>query len=175
MTHKRNPITFENIKSLWKAAMPRMATFYADQISEHQRDLTNSASARFVPETLAMFFIASVRMRKALEKLAVDKQRMRSNALLNAGMIAAEPLYILLAAHGHSDAHEQVRRLTMEAQKSGRPLVELALADAELKPFLAKLKQDQLEVLRNPEKYTGIAAQKAENVCRHWERELKLK
>ncbi|MEK6837951.1 MAG: lyase family protein [Nanoarchaeota archaeon] len=47
MPHKRNPINFENVKSLWKEFMPRMATVYADQISEHQRDLTNSASSRF--------------------------------------------------------------------------------------------------------------------------------
>ncbi len=45
MPHKVNPKNFENVKSLWKAAMPRMTTVYMDQISEHQRDLTNSASS----------------------------------------------------------------------------------------------------------------------------------
>ena len=44
MPHKRNPINFENIKSMWKAMMPRMVTLYMDQISEHQRDLRHSAS-----------------------------------------------------------------------------------------------------------------------------------
>ncbi|HUS80906.1 MAG TPA: lyase family protein, partial [Armatimonadota bacterium] len=44
MPHKRNPWNFENVKSLWKEFMPRMVTVYQDQISEHQRDLTNSAS-----------------------------------------------------------------------------------------------------------------------------------
>src|SRR3989338_4948413 len=46
MPQKRNPINFENVKSMWKEFMPRMATIYMDQISEHQRDLTNSASMR---------------------------------------------------------------------------------------------------------------------------------
>lgn len=50
MPHKRNPWNFENVKSMWKEFMPRMTTLYLDQISEHQRDLTNSASGRFVPE-----------------------------------------------------------------------------------------------------------------------------
>src|SRR3989338_5847896 len=44
MPHKMNPINFENVKSMWKEFMPRMSTLYLDQIYEHQRDLTNSAS-----------------------------------------------------------------------------------------------------------------------------------
>ena len=44
MPHKVNPKDFENVKSLWKAYMPRLVTVLMDQISEHQRDLTNSAS-----------------------------------------------------------------------------------------------------------------------------------
>ncbi len=48
MPQKRNPWNSEHVKSLWKAYSPRVATFFMDQISDHQRDLTNSASARFV-------------------------------------------------------------------------------------------------------------------------------
>jgi adenylosuccinate lyase len=50
MPHKVNPKDFENVKSLWKAYVPRLLTVLMDQISEHQRDLTNSASMRFVTE-----------------------------------------------------------------------------------------------------------------------------
>ncbi len=48
MPQKRNPWNSEHVKSLWKAFSPRVVTFFMDQISEHQRDLTNSASSRFV-------------------------------------------------------------------------------------------------------------------------------
>ncbi len=41
MPHKMNPKNFENVKSFWKEFMPRMFTVFMDQISEHQRDLTN--------------------------------------------------------------------------------------------------------------------------------------
>jgi adenylosuccinate lyase len=34
-------------------------TFFMDQISEHQRDLTNSASQRFVADYLAGFALAA--------------------------------------------------------------------------------------------------------------------
>src|SRR6266481_1149146 len=53
MPHKRNPVSFENVKSIWKAMAPRVLTTYLDQISEHHRDLTNSASQRFLGEILA--------------------------------------------------------------------------------------------------------------------------
>ena len=53
MPHKRNPWNFEHVKSLWKEFTPRILTHYLDQISEHQRDLTNSASSRFIPEIVA--------------------------------------------------------------------------------------------------------------------------
>ena len=50
MPQKRNPINFENVESMWKKFMPQMVTVYMDQISEHQRDLTNSSSQRYLPE-----------------------------------------------------------------------------------------------------------------------------
>ncbi|MGI6149203.1 MAG: lyase family protein, partial [Limnochordia bacterium] len=115
MPHKRNPWNFEHVKSMWKAFMPRMMTVYMDQISEHQRDLTNSASGRFVVEIAAALTMAVQRLIRITRKLAVDEQQMRENLNRSAHLIAAEPLYILLAAHGHPDAHEAVRRLTLAA------------------------------------------------------------
>ena len=58
MPHKINPKDFENVKSLWKAYMPRLTTVLMDQVSEHQRDLTNSASGRFVTELVTAFAYA---------------------------------------------------------------------------------------------------------------------
>ena len=43
MPQKRNPWNSEHVKSLWKAFGPRIGSFFLDQVSEHQRDLTNSA------------------------------------------------------------------------------------------------------------------------------------
>ncbi|MEP6694241.1 MAG: lyase family protein, partial [Chloroflexota bacterium] len=62
MPHKRNPVSFENVKSIWKAMAPRVLTTYLDQISEHQRDLTNSASQRFLGEIIAATAYAAGRL-----------------------------------------------------------------------------------------------------------------
>ena len=174
MPQKRNPINFENVKSLWKAFMPRMITLYEDQISEHQRDLTNSASSRFVPEILAAFYIAVSRLNKTMKSLVVDKENIRKNFEMNKGLIAAEPLYILLAARGHPDAHEAVRQLTLKSQQQRIPLQNMIKKEKSLEPFLRKFTKKQKEIISNPEKYTGIASKKAESVCNYWKKELKI-
>jgi len=174
MPQKRNPINFENVKSMWKEFMPRIITLYSDQISEHQRDLTNSASMRFVPEILAAFFISVSRLNKTMKNLAVDKNNLQKNFDLNRDLIIAEPLYILLAAHGHPDAHEAVRRLTLKATLTKKTLLELLKKDKNLQKYLKKFTKKQLEIIDNPEKYTGIAVEKTEKVCKYWREELKI-
>ena len=174
MPQKRNPINFENVKSMWKAMMPRMMTMYMDQMSEHQRDLTNSASMRFIPEILAGFYVSIARLERVMSGLVVDKQNMQKNFDLNRHMIVAEPLYILLAANGHPDAHEYVREMTLKSQLSRKPLVELVKHDRSIQPYLKKFNKKQLEIIYNPEKYTGIASKKTEMVCDQWKKEFRL-
>jgi adenylosuccinate lyase len=172
MPHKRNPWNFENVKSMWKLSVSRMQTVYADQICEHQRDLTNSASQRFLPEIIVLFVSAVRRMARIMGKLVTDKERMARNFGLTSGMVAAEPAYILLAGYGHPDAHEALRVLTLEAQRTGRPLGELLNEAEELSPYLAKFAPEQRALLQDPSLYTGIASRKAELVCEEWEEKL---
>ena len=174
MPHKRNPVNYENIKSLWKQFMPRMLTLYQDQLSEHQRDLTNSASSRFNPEIIVGLLSAAKRLSGVLQQLAVDHQSIRRNLELNRELIIAEPLYILLASYGHPDAHEVVRKLTLEARQRKTTLRELVQIKAELKPYWDIFTPKQREVLLRPEKYTGIAAEKTERVVNYWREQLAL-
>lgn len=169
MPHKRNPWNFEHVKSLWKAFVPRILTVYMDQISEHQRDLTNSASSRFFPELLAGLTLAAARLEREISRLGVDRERMAANLKASQEMVVAEPLYILLAALGHPDAHEAVRRLTLEAERTGRPLRELAQQSHDLRPYLERMSEQQRWVIAHPEAYRGIAEQKALKICRQWE------
>jgi len=174
MPQKRNPINFENIKSLWKEFMPRLTTIHMDQISEHQRDLTNSASSRFIPEILGAFYISVVRLNKTMKSLQVDKDNLRRNFDMNKGLIVAEPLYILLAAYNHPDAHEAVKQLTLKAQSTKKPLQEIIKKEKSLKQYLKKFNKEQLKIIKNPENYKGIAEKKTESVCGYWKKELRL-
>jgi len=174
MPQKRNPINFENVKSMWKEFMPRIVTIYMDQLSEHQRDLTNSASMRFIPEILAGFYVSVARLSRIMSELAVDKENMQKNFVMNKNMIIAEPLYILLAANGHPDAHEYVREMTLKSQLTKIPLIYLVKKDKSTQPYLKKFNKKQLEMIHNPEKYVGIAAEKTEMICYYWKEKLEI-
>jgi len=170
MPHKRNPWNFEHVKSLWKTFMPRMMTVYMDQLSEHQRDLTNSASGRFVTEILAGFVLAMHRLQSVVSKLVVDTARMSANFEASKDNVIAEPLYILLAASGHPDAHEAVRRLSVEASSKQMTVRELVDQKPEFAEFLAGLSEKQKEYLSRPETYIGRSVQKTEVICEIWQK-----
>ena len=174
MPQKRNPINFENAKSMWKEFMPRVITLYMDQISEHQRDLTNSASSRFTAEILAAFCISVSRLNGTMKNLQVDKNNLKKNFDMSKGLIVAEPLYILLAAYNHPDAHETVKQLTLKAQSEKKLLQDLIKKEKPLQPYLKKFTKGQLRIISEPENYVGIASKKTEKVCEFWKMELKV-
>ena len=174
MPQKRNPWNSEHVKSLWKAFCPRVVTFYMDQISEHQRDLTNSASQRFVADYLAGFALAVARMKSVVSGLQADHDGMARN-LANAGGrvkggVLAEPAYILLAESGISDAHEVIRKITLDAENNGITFYEAlkknADAFARITEQLEKLGvEDSAGFFAKPERYRGLAVEKAHRLA----------
>lgn len=174
MPHKRNPWNFEHIKSMWKSFMPRMVTLYLDQISEHQRDLTNSASSRFYPEIVVAFTACVDRLQRVAGRLWVDRERMAANLRLTQETIIAEPLYLLLAAQGHPNAHEAVRQLTLKAQERRKTLYQLLQEGGEevetLASYLDKITPEQRWFLDHPADYIGLAVRKTEVLCDQWEK-----
>ncbi len=169
MPQKRNPWNSEHVKSLWKAYAPRVMTFFMDQISEHQRDLTNSASGRFAAEFVAGFTFAVERMNSVVDRLHVDRERMLRNIESAGPSLVAEAVYILLAKAGESDGHEIVRVATREAETTGRPLVECLKAHGAWDAANAECEKTfgvGLEhVLHEPERYSGRAAAVARRVA----------
>jgi adenylosuccinate lyase len=174
MPQKRNPINFENAKSISKIVGPRLLTMLMDQISEHQRDLTNSASSRTYGEVIAYVVSMTKRLTRTMSKLSVDRANLERNLGLQKGMVVAEPLYIMLAAFGHPDAHEKVRTLTLQAQREARPLEDVVVNDPEMLVYLEKMTPNQRQILSNPSMYTGIAAKKARTIANTWKYKLSL-
>ena len=173
MPQKRNPWNSEHVKSLWKAFAPRVMTFFMDQISEHQRDLSNSASQRFIADYLAGFAMAVARMKSVVSGLQGDKENMMRN-LSNAGGkvlggVLAEPAYILLAEAGVSDGHEVIRKITLEAEKTGDSFYQVLVrhpdAYNKITAQLEKLGVEDPEgFFAHPERYCGLAVKKAKKL-----------
>jgi len=174
MPQKRNPITFENAKSLWTVILPRLMTVFMNQISDHQRDLTNSASSRTYGESIVYLVWIAERLAGAMEKLVIDKKNLSRNLAMQGDMILAEPLYLILASLGHPDAHEKVKQLTLSAQKQGTTLTFVTCADREMHSYLERMTTYQQQVLLDPAFYVGIAPKRARRVAERWAQELEI-
>ncbi|MDR2792118.1 MAG: adenylosuccinate lyase [Treponema sp.] len=182
MPQKRNPWNSEHVKSLWKAFMPRVQTFFMDQISEHQRDLSNSASQRFIADYVAGFCMAVSRMIGVIEGIGVDRERLSANlrggGIPGGGM--AEPAYILLAETGVSDAHEIIRTITLSAEQEKVSFADaLAKRPDVLERIAGKLaelglEKDALSFFKHPERYRGLAAEKAKALAEKYRDMMKV-
>ena len=63
-----------------------------------------------------------------------------------------------------------MRKLTLESQKTGKELAELA--KAKLPDYFKRMTKNQLRILEKPQNYTGIAARKTEEVCGYWRKQV---
>ncbi|MFN2364353.1 MAG: lyase family protein, partial [Halarsenatibacteraceae bacterium] len=174
MPQKRNPINFENIKSSWKVTVPKIITVYMDQLCEHQRDLTNSSSARYYPEIISQLFLAIKRLNRVMARLVVDHDNLKRNLDNHKGMILAEPLYIMLAREGHPDAHEAVRKLTLKSEETGKKVLELVKEDESLLKYFNKLNPKEQSILEDPANYTGAAVKETEKIVNNWSDRLNI-
>jgi len=173
MPHKQNPWNFEHVKSMWKEFSPRIVALLSNQISEHQRDLTNTASTRFVPEIFVGFLDALDRMNDLVRSTDVNRERLEANARDAGRLIVAEPLYIALSTAGVDHAHEVARQIALEARSSGRTVMEIAAAHPAVAPVLDRLPEFARRILDDPARhYIGLAVEKVDVICARWERSL---
>ncbi|OGL35115.1 adenylosuccinate lyase [Candidatus Saccharibacteria bacterium RIFCSPHIGHO2_12_FULL_47_17] len=169
MAHKRNPINFENVVSMHKQVLSQILNANLNLISEHQRDLTDSASARFYAVPVATVAVMLSRLNSAMLKVEVDEANMQRNLAMSGGAIAAEPLYLLLAKYGHASAHEKSKALAHQALDSNKSLVEVIAADSEAKSYWDKFSTQEKQIITEPQKYyLGLASEKAKNIASNW-------
>lgn len=169
MAHKRNPWNFENIIGMWKQVTAQIVNANLNISSEHQRDLTDSSSARFYTVSIACVAAMASRLQTVMSKIEVDTEAMERNLHLTQGAIAAEPLYLLLEKYGHTTAHEVSKGLAHEALERKVSLYEAAAASDDIAGYWAKFTDREKDLIKNPETtYTGLAAQKARIIHAAW-------
>jgi adenylosuccinate lyase len=173
MAHKRNPKNFENVVSMSKQVIAQSVNANLNLSSEHQRDLTDSASARFYPIALACVASMAQRLNVIMGKLEVDSEAMERNLRLTKGAIAAEPLYLLLAKYGHQQAHEKSKDLAHNALETGKPLADVIAQDPEAAGYWERFSEKEQSIIREPDvHYTGLAAAKAKSIAEQWKSKL---
>jgi len=169
MAHKKNPWNFENIVGMSKQVIAQTVNANLNLSSEHQRDLTDSASTRFYGVVLASVASMSGRLNRVMERIEVDEKAMQKNFRLSGGTIAAEPLYLLFEKYGHTTAHEKSKELSHRALDQKKLLVDVIKSDKNAAVYWEKFSSLEKNVIKNPDKYySGQASQKARNITEGW-------
>lgn len=176
MAQKRNPINWENIKGMWKILLGKMMSVYVNQISEHQRDLSDSVVNRTYPEIFCYFNAMLTRLSKTIDKVEVDKINMAKNVNNAAENIVGEPLQLLLSFYGFNHAHEKVNELTSMANQQHKGLYTIAKEDPEIFTFMEKhFTEKQKAVLDNPAKnYLGASLEVSQKVISYWKEKVRV-
>ncbi len=123
MPQKRNPWNLEHVCSLYKILQSRFQLLQIDLVTEHQRDLTNSASGRFYGEFYATVYLMVKRLTKILSRLEVNSVSMSRHMNSAGSSVFAEAFYVALSKDGVANAHSVVRESSREAEATQTELL----------------------------------------------------
>jgi len=155
MPHKENPITAEKISGLAKVLRGLVISELENIPLWHERDLTNSSSERIIISHAFLIIDEMLNsMLSILRNLKIYPENMRKNLELTKGLIMAESLMInlTLANVPRHKAHELVMKISREAEKNNKSLLDVALEDDEIIKILGK---DKIVEILNPYNYLG--------------------
>lgn len=158
MPHKVNPIDFENAEGNLGVANA-LSGHLAEKlpVSRWQRDLTDSTVLRTLGTAFGHTVVALTAIRRGLDKLEVDRERLRED-LDAAWEVLAEPIQTVMRRYGAEDAYEQLKTLTRGKR----------IGPEELRAFVRTL--DLPEEVRErlaeltPSQYTGLATRLAKEI-----------
>ena len=159
MAHKRNPIKSENICSLARIVRSFLIPSWENMVLWHERDLTNSASERFIiPHVCILLDDILRKMTDILLHLEVDSERMRRNLEAAGAEIMGESVMISLVSKGvpRQEAHEIIRRLAISSAETGESFKQLLLRSKDVRE---KLTAEEVEKALRPESYLGATQQ----------------
>ncbi len=166
MPSKVNPINSENVVSLSRFIRSLILSEYEAAVTWHERDLTNSASERFViPYACILTDHVLNKMTSILEQLKINEDRMLEN-LISDDFTLSEQFVTELTLLGvpRQTAHELVRSSAMLASSKGISLTQAILKNRELpKSVLQKL-----PTLDDPTKFTGHSPELCEIAVKDW-------
>jgi adenylosuccinate lyase len=135
MPHKKNPIVGEQLCGLARVLRGYAVTAMENVPLWHERDISHSSAERIIlPDATILLDSMLAKLAALVKGMKVDAVRMRENLESTHGLIHSQQVLLLLVEKGvaREEAYRWVQRNAMEAWKSGRPLLELAAADADI-------------------------------------------
>jgi adenylosuccinate lyase len=164
MPHKRNPINAENICGLARVIKSNVFVALENVSLEHERDLTNSSPERvIIPESFILLDEILKRTKNVMKNLVLYPENIARNLEMTGGMETAEAVMMGLTEKGmgRQEAHELLRKLSIRAVKTKKPLKDVLIKSTAVRKYLS---ESEIDKFLDPENYIGTAVQQVKNV-----------
>lgn len=166
MAHKKNPVTAENVCGLARIVRGFMTPSFESAVLWHERDLTNSSAERFfVPHSFILLDDMLAKMTKLFAGLVVNKEQMERNLARAGSVIMAESIILALVGKGmgRQDAHELIRKCSMESQRACEDFKSYLMAN---KSVTSLLSEKEIDAALDPRAYLGTTGQTVDNILK---------
>lgn len=175
MPQKRNPISFENISGLHRELTGQIMPVLLNSVSEHQRDLRDSAAGRFQPMAMATVAEMARRLDSTIKKLEVNPRKLEENLAMSGGAIGSEPLQVALRRLGHLNAHTKAKEVVQGAMEQGISFRDALAADSEIQEYWPDMSEEERRMIEHPEaNYLGLSAEETHRTVSYWRTRLGL-
>jgi len=159
MPQKKNPWRSENISSLAKMERSLVAPSLESIVTWHERDLSQSASERFViPEAFILMDHMLNSMTRILGDLRVNEERMLENLMRFKDPMMSESIMITVVRKGlpRQEAHRLLQQVVFESQDKNRSFEEALVSN----PTIAKyLSREEVKAALEPKSYLGMSVE----------------
>ena len=166
MAHKRNPVTAENVCGLARIVRGFMTPAYESSILWHERDLTNSSAERFfVPHSFILVDDMLAKLDRLFDMLVVDPAQMGRNLAKAGSVIMAESVLLALVGKGmgRQDAHELIRKCSMESQRACEDFRTYLVGNKEVRALLS---EKEIDFALDPRAYLGTTGQTVDHILK---------
>jgi adenylosuccinate lyase len=163
MPHKVNPQICQTMMSLGRKLRYDAAFVTEVMLVDHERNLEHFLGEMETLERACTEMGELLTLGEHVARgLTVNATAMRRNLDLLKGLLLSESVMIELGSHvGKQTAHEIVYEDAMEALHGDASFLDVLLADLRVNEHLGR---NEIEMLLDPERYTGLAAQMARDV-----------
>ncbi len=161
MSHKRNPITCENVTGLCRVLRSLLTAAFEGGVQWNERDLSNSSAERFIlPHMTILSDEVMTKMALVISGLVVNESAIASNLQKAGQVIMAESVIMALVGKGmgRQEAHEATRLAAMRHYHGGS-YIDALLGDKSIRDLLGR---KELDAALDPSRYTGDAGRRVD-------------
>ncbi len=139
MPHKRNPILSEQLCGLARLLRSNAHAALENNALWHERDISHSSVERVIlPDSCILAHYMLNKCSSLIANLAVYPENMKANLELSHGLVFSQALLLHLVQKGISreDAYALIQGHAMHSWETGKPFMELILADSQITTLL---------------------------------------